>query len=474
MSSQQKGSNEILVLDHLVDDTVALIVGKGAKPVSEQKMGVEIEMPFVKKNDLKPLQFKGKKSISAVFNALVKKGTWQAGEIEHGHVTSLKSESGDIMLEPGGQIEFASAPRKSLKQLETDLETYYADLKHIGKKLGVDVVPFGYHPHLSLDEIPFISERSRFAALKPVFEAEHGFAAWGQSSSVQLTLDGAALEDPFGAFKLGLALQPLAAAMFANSPFSKGADSGFKSWRRQSLLALDSPYYNVPEQLFEKDYDIKDWAKHVLNVPMSFVVRNDEYIAVAPNAFIDMVGKPLPELAHLPEEQQYLTQKDLLDHATGIKPEMLLKPNLLLEFRAADLGPSPKHWMAVAAFWTGIFYDKDAYKEAQDYVANWQHEERAAFRKNVAKEGLQAEIGGKTAQQVALDLIAIAKKGLMKTEPEAVQMLDILTEQVTRGVTPADVALAKFAQNGGDMVQTLKQSFLLSPKKGKGGPSVVL
>lgn len=472
MSTQQKGSNEILVPEHLVDDTVALITGKGAKPAHEKKMGVEIEMPFVRKKDLKPLRFSGNKSISSVFNALVKGGNWQAGEIEHGKITSLRGESGDIMLEPGGQIEFASAPRQSLKQLEADLNGYYADLKIIGDKVGVDVVPFGFHPHLSLEEIPFISERSRFAALKPVFEAEHGFAAWGQSSSVQLTLDGAALEDPFGAFKLGLALQPLAAAMFANSPFSKGADSGFKSFRRQNLLALDSPYYNVPEQLFEKDYSIKDWAQHVLSVPMSFVVRDGEYIAVAPKPFAEMVGKPLPELAHLPADQQYLTQKDLLDHATGIKPEMLLKPNLLLEFRAADLGPTPQHWMALAAFWTGLFYDADAFREAQEYVAGWQHGERAAFRKNVAKEGLQAEIGGRTAQEVALDLIAISKKGLMKIEPEAAGMLDFLEAQVKQGVTPADLALAKFAQNGGDMVQTLKESFLLSPHKGKGGPSL--
>ena len=470
MSSKQTGSNEILKKDHLVDDTLALLIGKGIMSATEKKMGVEIEMPFVKKSDLKPLQFSGEKSITAIFNALVKSGFWAPGEIERGKITGLKGESGNVSLEPGGQIEYAGAPRTSLKQIEADVNAYYKEIQSIGKKLGVDVVPFGFHPHLSIEETPFISERSRFAALKPVFEAEKGFAVWGQSSSVQLTLDGAAMEDPMSAFKLGLQLQPLAAAIFANSPFEQGHDSGYKSVRREKLLALDSPYYTVPDKLFEKEFTIQDWAAHVLTVPMSFVVRNNEYIAVAPKPFIEMVGKPLPELAHLPEDQQCLTQKDLLDHITGIKPEMLLKPNLLLEFRAADLGPTPQHWVALAAFWTGIFYDKDAFKEAQDYVAGWSNEQRISFRKNVAKHGLQTEAGGLTAQQAALDLIKISKSGLMKVEPGAVHMLDVLIEQVSKGITSADIALKEFVENGGDMVQTLHKNFLLAPKKGKGGP----
>ncbi|HYD17620.1 MAG TPA: glutamate-cysteine ligase family protein [Patescibacteria group bacterium] len=475
MSSQQHGSNTILVKENLVSDTVALIIGKGKIDPADKKLGIEVEMPFVKKNDLKPLEFSGKKSITSVFNALVKKGAWEADEISNGKITGLKGESGNISLEPGGQIEYAGAPRGSLAQIEKDIAAYFADIKSIGDSQGIDIVPFGFHPHLTIEETPFISERSRFAALKPVFEAEKGFAAWGQSSSVQLTLDGAAMEDAFGAFKLGLMLQPVAAAMFANSPFVKGEDSGFKSIRRENLLALDSPYYTAPDHLFDKDFTIQDWAAHVLTVPMSFVVRNDEYISVAPNQFGEMVGKKLPELAHLPEDQQYLTHKDLLDHTTGIKPEMLLKPNLLLEFRAADLGPSPQHWMALAAFWTGIFYEPEAFKAAQEYVSDWSNAERSAFRKSVAKDGLSATIEGKTAQQVALDLIEISKKGLQKIEPEAVKMLDILTEQVGQGVTPADLALAKFVENGGDMVQTLKQSLLLAPQqKAKGGPAATM
>lgn len=462
MSSQQSGSNALLVKETLLDDTVKILTGE-ALPTTEKKRGIEVEMPFVRKKDLKPIPFSGKRSITAVFNALCKKGAWTPGEVENGKVTSLKGEAGSVTLEPGGQIEFSSAPRTSLTQLKNDIDAYCADMKDIGAKLGVDVIPFGFHPHLSIDACPYISERTRFAALKPVFEAEKGFAAWGQSCSVQVTLDGKAMDDAFAAFKLGLALQPIAAAMCANSPFSSGKDSGYKSWRRQNLMALNSPLYAVPEKLFDPGYTIKDWAVHVLSVPMSFVVRGGKYIPVAAKPFSDMVGKHLPELSHLPETEQYLTQKDLLDHTTGIKPEMLLKPNLLLEFRAADLGPSPQHWMALAAFWTGVFYDKEAFKAAQDYVAAWTPAERKSLRENVARDGLTAPVAGKTAQQAALDLIAIARKGLEKTEPEAVCMLDVLEESVKKGVCPADTALKAFKDNGKNMKKTLNQSFLFAP-----------
>jgi glutamate--cysteine ligase len=223
----------------------------------------------------------------------------------------------------------------------------------------------------------------------------------------------------------------------------------------------------VPDALFESNYTLKDWAAHTLSVPMSFIVRDDAYIAVAPNPFFEMIGKPLPELAHLPESEQYLTQKDLLDHLTGIKPEMLLKPNLLLEFRAADLGPTQDHWMAVGAFWTGLYYDKDAFKAAQEYVAEWTKEERIGLRDGVAKDGLETKVGNKTVQQVALDLIEISKQGLARVEPGAVQFLKVIETQVAQGVTSAAKAAQVLEKNDGNMKATLKETFLFNPETEK-------
>jgi len=473
MSSQQSGSKEILTQDGIVDIAVSMLNGKYADG-KEKKIGIEVEMPFVNKKDLQPIGFSGPKSISAIFNFLSKKGNWHALEVENNKVTALENETGNITLEPGGQIEFSSAARKTLGELEQDIGKYFTDAKAASEKIGLDVLPYGFHPHLSIDDCPYVSERSRFKALKPVFEAEGGYSAWGQSCSVQVTLDSPSKDDAFDAFKLGLLIQPVAAAIFANSPFSMGKDSDHASWRRHKLQELDSPLYKVPDALFEPGYGLKDWAAHTLSVPMSFIVRNDAYIAVAPNSFYEMIGKPLPELAHLPAEEQYLTKKDLLDHMTGIKPEMLLKPNLLLEFRAADLGPTPAHWMAVGAFWTGLFYDKDAFKAAQEYVAEWTKDERIGLRDGVAKDGLATKVGNKTVQQIALDLIEISKQGLAKVEPEAIQYLKVIETQVAQGITSAAKAVQVFEKNDGDMKATLKETFLFNPqteKQEKSSPS---
>jgi gamma-glutamylcysteine synthetase len=180
-----------------------------------------------------------------------------------------------------------------------------------------------------------------------------------------------------------------------------------------------------------------------------------------------MVGVPLPELQHLPVAQQYLTENDLRDHITGIKPEMLLKPNLLLEFRAADLGPTPQHWLALAAFWTGIFYDPKAFKAAEEYVATWTAEERKFIRQQVAKDGLNTKHQNINVAKVAEDLLAISSGGLKNIEPAAVGMLDILHTQISEVATPASKILAEFQQNKGDMVTTLQQNLLLASKSKK-------
>jgi len=467
MSSQQSGSKEILTHVGIVEETVALLNGKYVDG-KDKKIGIEVEMPFVNKKDLQPIGFSGPKSITAIFNKLsAKGGGWQPGDIENGKVTSLVNETGSITLEPGGQIEFSSAARDTLGELKQDIGKYFDDTKKVSEKIGIDVLPYGFHPHIGIEDCPYVSERSRFKALKPVFEAEGGYSAWGQSCSVQVTLDSPGKEEAFDAFKLGLIIQPVAAAIFANSPFSMGKDSDHASWRRHKLQDLDSPLYKVPDALFEPGYSLKDWAAHTLSVPMSFIVRNDAYIAVAPNSFYEMIGKPLPELAHLPQEEQYLTKQDLLDHLTGIKPEMLLKPNLLLEFRAADLGPTPEHWMAVGAFWTGLFYDKDAFKAAQEYVAEWNKQERLALRDGVAKDGLATQVGNKTVQQIALDLIEISKQGLSRIEPEAVPFLKIIETQVAQGITAAAKAVQTFEKNDGNMTATLKETFLFNPQTEK-------
>lgn len=466
MSSRQSGEDQKLELDTVFDTALRLMFEDRNNGKNPRMLGLEIELPFFNEKDLTPISFNGKGGITSIFNALSKKSNWQVHERENGKITALKGQAGVITLEPGGQIELSSHPRKTLSELSDDVDTYVSDFEDICAKLGINAIPFGFHPHTSVEDCPYIDERSRFAALKPLFDAGDEHPLWVQTCSVQVTLDCRDAKAAFDYFKLGLAIQPFATAMFANSPFSEGADSGYKSWRWHKLQSIRSPIYSVPEGITEAGYTAEEWVEHILSLPMSFIVRDDKYIPVAANSFRDMVDKPLPELAHLPEDERFLTERDLMDHLTSIKPEIFLKPGFLLEFRAADVGPTPEHWKSVAAFWMGIFYDDQARLDAASYLTRLTTPEIEFFRQNVAKEGLQTSVGGKTAQDIAMNLIAISKSGLARLQSGSESFLDIIEAQVRAGVSSADMALQDHKMNGGDIEKTLKEGFLF-PRTGK-------
>jgi len=467
VSSKQTASQEILSNKDLLQKTVSLMTD-GFSSKENRLIGMEIELPLFDEN-LKPITYADpEKGLKKVLEALVAKHGWHVAESENGNPLALVKNKNMVMLEPGGQIEFAGAARKTMTDVKEDFSGFLQDLESVCEEMGIDALPFGFHPHTEEKDCPFVHESSRFTALLPIFEAE-GSAAWQQACSVQVTLDAATKDSAFDDFRFGLALQPVAAAIFANSPFADAKNSQCQSWRRKSLQQLDSPYYAVPESIYDSDFGIQDWAEYVLTVPMSFVVRNGQYIAVADNPFEDMVGKPLPELSHLPESQQYLTACDLKDHLTGIKPDMLLKPGLLLECRAADLGPDQDHMLAVGAFWVGLMYDEKAYQAASDYIGNWTAQDRKIIHDNVAEKGLDTPVGQETMQEAALGLLAIAREGLMRIDPDSAPMLDKVMEQVAQGATPATKALLKYENSNQNMEKSLRQSFMFAAaKKDKG------
>lgn len=465
MSIKQTASQEKLSSKGLLQQTINLLT-EGFSPKKDRLVGIEVEFPLFDRN-LTPITYADPDTgLKRVLETLVEKHGWQVAESENGNPVALVKNKNMVMLEPGGQIEFAGAPRKTLVEVKADFEDFMKNMDETCEALDINALPFGFHPHTQEKDCPFLHERSRFTALLPIFEAEGG-ATWQQASSVQVTLDAATKESAFDNFRFGLALQPVAAAIFANSPFADGKDSEYQSWRRESLKSLNSPYYSVPDDIYDPDFGLNDWAKHVLSVPMSFIVREGQYIAVADKPFQDMVGKPLPELAHLPEDQQYLTVCDLKDHLTGIKPDMLLKPGLLLECRAADLGPDQDHMLAVGAFWVGLMYDPEAYQKASDYISSWTSQDRKTMCDQVAKTGLATPAGKESLQEAALSLLAIAREGLMRIDPQSAPLLDNVMEQVAEGVTPATNALSSYKSNGKDMKSSLRQSFLFAAARHK-------
>jgi glutamate--cysteine ligase len=237
-----------------------------------------------------------------------------------------------------------------------------------------------------------------------------------RTCTVQANLDFASEADMVAKFRVSLALQPIATAMFANSPFTEGKPNGFLSARANIWTDTDADRTGLLEFVFEDGFGFEAYARYALGVPMYFVKREGRYIDVAGRSFRDFMAGNLPEL---PGEKPTLS--DWADHASTIFPEVRLKQ--YLEMRGADAG-SWSRLCALPALWAGVLYDPAAQAAAWDLCKTWTSEDRARLRVDAARVGLKAEIAGRTAQDVAKDMLAIAHGGLKRRERLSAGMVD--------------------------------------------------
>ncbi|MCK5910855.1 MAG: glutamate--cysteine ligase, partial [Caulobacter sp.] len=242
--------------------------------------------------------------------------------------------------------------------------------------------------------------------------------------------------------RMSLALQPIATALFANSPFTEGKPNGFLSARANVWTDTDADRTGLLSFVFEDGFDFERYARYALDVPMYFVKRGDKYIDVAGRSFRDFIEGKLPELPG-----EIATMKDWADHTTTAFPEVRLKT--YLEMRGADAGPWSR-LCALPALWTGVFYDDAALAAAWDLCKDWTIEDREGLRRDVPRLGLKATVAGRTVQDVAKDFVAIAKSGLKNRAQlnggfldETIYLGD-LEEIADSGITPAERLLALY------------------------------
>src|SRR5690606_24294147 len=247
--------------------------------------------------------------------------------------------------------------------------------------------------------------------------------------------------DMVAKFRTSLALQPIATALFANSPFKEGKPSGFLSGRAHVWTDTDPDRTGMLHFVFEPGFGFETYARYALGVPMYFVKRED-YIDVAGRSFADFMKGELPEL---PGERPSL--KDWADHTSTIFPEVRLKQ--YLEMRGADAGPWSR-LCALPALWTGLLYDPASLAAAWDLCKAWTTEDHDRLRADVARLGLKAEVGGRTVQDVAKDMLAIARQGLKNRNRLSGGMVDEtgylsdLDEIAESGLTPAERLLEAY------------------------------
>jgi glutamate--cysteine ligase len=350
---------------------------------------------------------------------------------------------GAISLEPGGQFELSGAPVETVHQTCSELMAHLAQVKEIARPLGIGFLGLGMTPNWSRSQIPMMPKgRYRIMTGYMPKVGKHGLDMMYRTCTVQTNLDYSSEADMVKKLRVSLALQPVATAMFANSPFTEGKPNGFLSFRSEIWRDTDADRCGMLPWAFEPGMGFERYVDYALGVPMYFVKRGQHYIDVAGQSFRDLMQGRLPGL---PGERA--TISDWANHVSTIFPEVRLKR--YLEMRGADGGPW-RRLPALPAYWAGILYDDDSLDAAWDLVKNWTAEERQKLRDDVPKLGFAARIAGRDVLHLAKATMVLAEKGLARRRrldaggQDETRYLRPIQEYVARGITPAEELLAKF------------------------------
>lgn len=404
------------------------------------RIGTEHEKFLFHKADFRPVAYEGAQGIGQLLNNLVATQGWEP-IYENENVIALKDgDGGSITLEPGGQFELSGAPLETLHQTCRETGRHLSVMKQATAELDICMLGVGFQPKWDRDDISFMP-KGRYKVMSAYMPTVGtlGLDMMLRSSTVQVNLDYASEEDMRRKFRTSLALQPIATALFANSPFKNGKPSGLLSTRAEAWTDTDNARCGVPACVFDPAFGYEQWIDYILDVPMYFLHRGDEYIDVTGKSFRQFMAGEMTGF-----EGQFPILADFEDHITTAFPEVRLKG--YLEMRGADSGP----WAnicALPAFWVGLLYDDEALAKAEALAKDITANDVMAARLDVAKNGLRAKLGSHDVARLAAELVDIAKQGLAAramTDSEGrdeTKFLAPLHQVIETQKTPADVLL---------------------------------
>jgi glutamate--cysteine ligase len=420
-------------------------LAEGCKPVSAFRIGAEHEKFGFYNGSLKPVPYDGETGVHALLTGLMRFGWTPVTEArEDGGETLIGLERANdtggianISLEPGGQFELSGAPLETMHQICAETGKHLKETKIVADELGLGFLGMGFTPLWTRAEIP-VMPKGRYKIMRAYMPKVGGMGLdmMFRTCTVQANLDFKSEADMVKKFRTSLALQPVATALFANSPFVEGKPTGWLSSRARVWTDTDPDRTGLLDFVFKDGFGFETYANYAASVPMYFVKRNGLYLDASGKSFRAFMAG---ELDILPGERP--TLKDWADHLSTIFPEVRLKT--YLEMRGADCGPQTSI-CALPALWTGILYDDAALAAAWDLCKDWTTEERTRLRTDAARLGLKAEVAGRSLQDVAKDMVAIARGGLKRRGQMNSDMLDetvflnTLEEIADSGMTPAD------------------------------------
>jgi glutamate--cysteine ligase len=427
-------------------------IAAGAKPPADWRIGTEHEKFVFRRADLRPVPFEGPDGIRALIEGLTRFG-WEP-VLENGNPIALTRDRCAVTLEPGGQFELSGAPLETVHQTCAEVGQHLREVREVAEELGIGLIGLGFQPKWRREDIPWMP-KGRYRIMRDYMpkRGKLGLDMMLRTCTVQVNLDFASEADMVQKFRTSLALQPVATALFADSPFVEGKPSGFQSFRSQVWTDTDPDRSGMLPFVFEAGFGYERYVDYLLDVPMYFVYRDGRYIDVAGQSFRDFMAGKLPGL---PGERPRIN--DWTDHITTAFPEVRLKR--FLEMRGADGGPWGR-LCALPALWVGLLYDQAALDAASALVADWTAAERVQLRDAVPRLGLHAPFRGGTVRDLALAVLEIARDGLRRRArsdecgTDETPFLKPLIEIAASGRSPADELLAAYEGKWGGRIDPI-------------------
>ena len=420
----------------------------GEKKPSDFKIGTEHEKFVFHIDTLKPVPFLGESGIENLLLALKKYG-WES-ILEDGNTIGLSRDKslggGTITLEPAGQLELSGAPLTNIHETFNELDEHRSQISKEGSNLGLGFLGAGLTPDWSFDEMP-IMPKSRYQIMKNYMpkKGNLGLDMMFRSTTIQVNLDYSSESDMIKKFKVSLALQPIATALFANSPFLDGNLTGYNSFRSHIWTDTDPDRTGMLPFVFDGEMSYEKYVDYALKVPMYFIYRDGNYLDVSGSSFEDFLNGDLDEL---PNEKPNII--DWENHLTTIFPEVRLKS--FLEMRGAD-GGSFESVCALSSFWVGLLYDSESLDSSFNLIKDFNIKQLQELRIEVAKNGLHSIIGGIEIQEIAKKVLKLSREGLRNRnilnengDSEEI-FLDPLQKIISSGKSSSDDLIKKFSNN---------------------------
>lgn len=436
-----------------MDELVGYLAA-GNKPRDKWRIGTEHEkFPFYVDGNA-PVPYGGDRGIRALLEGMQKTLGWDP-IIDAGRIIGLVEPTGQgaISLEPGGQFELSGAPLESIHQTCREGNAHLAQLREIAEPLGIRFLGLGGSPKWTLADTPRMP-KSRYDIMTAYMPkvGTKGLDMMYRTCTIQVNLDFESEADMRRKMQVSLKLQPLSTALFANSPFTDGRPNGMQSWRGDIWRDTDNQRSGLLEFCFSPEFGFADYVEWALDVPMYFVIRDEQYRDMTHITFRQfMAGAARNEI---PDGMP--TMGDWANHLSTLFPDVRLKR--FLEMRGADGGPW-RRICALPAFWVGLLYDPATLDAAEELTRNWTYAETLAMRDAVPEQGIAAPFRNTTLREIGREVLALSRQGLVNRGRknregfDEAGFLNTLDEVIARGTTSAEEILNAYNTRWGGSIE---------------------